>query len=345
MGEQPQPPSTFFSTNFNHRIKGYNDLAQRIIYQLGYPQVNIEPHINQIYDNISDAIEWFSKYAGYEEKYIIFDSRFYIKGVGIKMDDLINIDTNMKVMRNPSGSTWDTSVSASSGFDPVTYVQTTSTAAPSSDGSGCPCTSACGTAVAQTDTDLPDYILYPNSFDPMLGEYRKVVDCFAFEVGTDTGVNTLFTLEQSLAQQTYFAYSLNNYGISMVDYHIMKEWLDSRDKIFAQKYYFTFNPDDQLLTFLPEPAPNRQFFGLLGMYVEKPIKTMIREKWVQRYALALTKISVARIRNKFKNTTLLGGGNIDASDLLAEGLSEKKDLEDQMLDGRGDTQWPAFFVG
>ena len=43
-------------------------------------------------------------------------------------------------------------------------------------------------------------------YDALIENYRKVVDVKGFEEGSTSGVNTLFTIEQTLAQQTYFSY-------------------------------------------------------------------------------------------------------------------------------------------
>ena len=51
---------------------------------------------------------------------------------------------------------------------------------------------------------------YVYDYDVM--DYRKVMSVTDFEEGSNTGINTLFTLEQTLAQQTYFSYAMGNYG-------------------------------------------------------------------------------------------------------------------------------------
>ena len=86
---------------------------------------------------------------------------------------------------------------------------------------------------------------------------------------------------------------------------------------------------------------------MFGAYLEQPIGDLIKEPWVFQYALALTKITIGRIRSKFTGTQLFGGGTLDTS-LLQEGLSEKKELEQMLLTGTpgfGDAAPPSFFVG
>ena len=85
---QTKPLSSFYSTNLNPRIDSYEKLATRIAYTLGYPQINVEAHQNQVFDNISIAIEMFTKFAGYTEELLIFNSELYDPGRGIRMDVL-----------------------------------------------------------------------------------------------------------------------------------------------------------------------------------------------------------------------------------------------------------------
>ena len=75
---------------------------------------------------------------------------------------------------------------------------------------------------------------------------------------------------------------------------------------------------------------------------------MIKEVWVYQYALALSKITISRIRGKYSGTALFGGGTLNYSELLAEGNAEKDKLENQLYEGTpgiGDAAPPMFFVG
>ena len=72
-----QPLSAFYSTNLNNAISGYNRLGERISRSLGAPLVNVEIHQDQLYENISIAIEMFTKFAGYTREYLVFSSNLY----------------------------------------------------------------------------------------------------------------------------------------------------------------------------------------------------------------------------------------------------------------------------
>ncbi len=85
------PISGFQSTNLNTRVDNYNRLSDRILRSLGYPFINVELHRDQIYENISIAIEYFSKFAGYTKEYLMFDSALYKKDHGINLADLFTL--------------------------------------------------------------------------------------------------------------------------------------------------------------------------------------------------------------------------------------------------------------
>ena len=65
------PPEGMYSTNLNSRIKDIDSLCERIGMSLGYPQINIEAHTIQVHDNIAQACEFFTKFAGYTDEYLI----------------------------------------------------------------------------------------------------------------------------------------------------------------------------------------------------------------------------------------------------------------------------------
>jgi hypothetical protein len=190
--------------------------------------------------------------------------------------------------------------------------------------------------------------LYNKMYDYDINDYRKVIDIWSFNQGTHTGVNTLFTLEQSLAQQTYFSYAMGNYGFDLVSWYAVKEWLELREKLLVTKPSIHFDFRTQYMRLIPEPR--HKYFGVIACYVELPVKDLVKELWVYKYALALTKLQVGRTRSKFSNVPLIGGGTVNSNGdaLLREGKEEKDELEKQMYEGApglGDAAPPMFFVG
>ena len=185
-------------------------------------------------------------------------------------------------------------------------------------------------------------------WDSLTRQSRKVMEVFSYDESTSSSLNTLFTIEQTLAQQTYFSYAMGNYGFDLISWYILKQWLETREKMLSTKRYFKFNERNQHLLMIPEPKKNERFYGVVTCYVEKHIKDMIKEPWVYQYASALTKITLGRVRGKFGNAQLFGGTGLDTS-ILQEGLTEKKELEERLFTGAsagfGDSAPPMFFVG
>jgi len=120
-----------------------------------------------------------------------------------------------------------------------------------------------------------------------------------------------------------------------------------REKVLATHRDISFDPRTQYLKMYPQPG-REKFYGVLACYLEKPLRDIVKEQWVYEYSLALSMITVGRVRGKFGQVNLLGGGSLNA-DILQEGLARKAELEQKLLEGSspgfGDTEPPMFFMG
>jgi len=275
-------------TTFNSSVTSYDDLSIRIQHQLGAPLINLEVSDEQVYDSITDAIEYFTKWAGYTEEYLVFDSKLYVPGVGIKVDDLCTATSEMRNSGTPG---------LSAGYD----------------------------------------------YD--LASQRKVIDCFEFSKGEDTGINTLFTLEQAMAQQIYSSYMVGNFGFDLITWEVLKGFIDTRTKVLAMTPHFRFDPKNQILKIIPEPIPEQSYLGVVGCYIERPVKDLINERWIYRYALALSKMIVGNVRGKYSGTNLFGGGSVNYTDFMAQGEKERDALENELKNTYEDVTGAMFFIG
>lgn len=373
------PVSAFQSTNLNSKIETYGDLGDRIKRSLGFPLITLEIHQDQLFQNIQIAIEYFSKFAGYTQEYLIFDSQLYEKNKGIRLDHLFTIakaglTDAQKVSNAPvypgtdftieipqtvfvsisslTSSVFSSSSSLSSifntGLPELEIVDLTLYSSITSFNSNLSSSFResvkRGISLQSQDSTANEY---QNVFDYDAMDYRKVIAVIDFEEGSNQGINTLFTLEQTLAQQTYFSYAMGNYGFDLVSWYTLKEFLDTRDKLLAIRRDLKFDQRTQYLQMYPQPKASR-FYGVVSCYLERPIRDLVKEQWVYEYAAALSKIVIGRVRGKFTGVSLLGGGSLN-TDLLNEGLTEKKELETMLLTGAtpgfGDTDPPMFFVG
>jgi hypothetical protein len=435
--------SHLYSTYLANSVNGYARLGDRISYALGYPIVNLELHGNQIYTNIAISTEMFSKYAGYTEEHLVFDSDKYTRGKGLNIAELLTLtpeltatyttDVEVTVGQSTTVATVTAKAFTSSdtGFislfefdagdtiiDPSEYtftvtlddgnahvakalVVTLSSAVLSASGvdvsltqygdvftttteifeiSAVPGasteqhggsytnsvsvgayldvnTTQGGTVNASRNDTLNDAttVNQLTATNPIIGRFdsltrqsRKVIDIYSHEESSSSSLNTLFTIEQTLAQQTYFSYAMGNYGFDLVSWYVLKQWLETREKMLSTKRYFKFDDRTQHMLLIPEPKTGERFYGVVSCYVEKPVTHLIQEPWVYQYALALTKITLGRVRGKFGSAQLFGGTTLDAS-ILQEGLTEKKELEEMLMKGAspgfGDAAPAMFFVG
>lgn len=85
-----EPLSAFYSTALNSRIDTYPKLATRILRQLGCPVIQLEASRDMVMEYIAEAVELYTKYAGYTEEYLLFDTRIYRRGFGIKLDEVVS---------------------------------------------------------------------------------------------------------------------------------------------------------------------------------------------------------------------------------------------------------------
>jgi len=281
-------PTSFGSTTFSPKVTSYELMAQRIRRQLGEPMIDVESANEQIYEIIDHSIEFFTKFAGTTEEYLVFDSSLYIPNVGLPVDKLINTTLDM-----------------------------TST--------------------------LVDGL--SSGYDYDLNNWRKVVEVFSFEQGNNSGVNTLFTIEHTIAQQAYFGHLLGNVGYDLVTWHLLKQWLDVREKMLGMTPYLRFYPEQQILKIIPQPSMNSRYYGLVGCKVLKPIKELVSQLWVYKYAMALVKENIGFIRGKYTGTILFGGQQVNYTDIYQAGVKEKEALEAQMIANGYDAEPPKFFCG
>jgi len=290
------PTGVKASTTLSTVITSYELLAERIKMQIGWPMTNIELCDDQIYDFINQGCEWYTKYAGVTEEYLMFDSSIYTPGYGIKIDDILNRIADY--------------------YSPFT--------------SALPIVSA-------------QYI------DCDTNNYRKVVNIFSADPAGGHGYSSeiLFNMDYLFAQQAYFGQLMGGFGYDVTTWHLLKSWMDLRKKMFASHIYVNFNPTSQLLRLIPEPqviSGRGRYVGVIGCRMEKSIAELVQERWVQRYALALAKIALAHIRGKFGQVILFGGGTINATDLMTQGLQEKDEMEKELMDGYGEATPPLFFI-
>jgi hypothetical protein len=356
------------STNLSSKIECFQELGQRILRMLGHPMINVELHPDQLYDSISMACEFFTKYAGYTKEYLIFNSNIYEHNKGIRLDHLYTVaktgftlseklkdstipnpDSDVTLRENLYISLSDipysyflssSSLSASIPSDGINVMQIL-------DSSSFSQLTAFDSSLANLFRVSPqkpfliqceaieNAVKINNMFDYDVMDYRKVIDVIDFEEGSSSGITSLFSLEQTLAQQTFYSYAMGNFGFDLLSWHTVKDWQDTREKLLAIRRDIHFDNRTQYLKFFPQPKETSPFVGVLECYVERPLRDIIKEKWVLEYATALSKVMWGRILTKITGTTLLGGGTLNGDAVLSEGNADKERLETMLMEGSG----------
>lgn len=365
---QLTPVSAFMSTNLSSKIDCFQELGQRILRILGYPMINVELHPDQLYDSISMACEFFTKYAGYTKEYLIFNSNIYEHDKGIRLDHLYTVsktgftllekltdstipnpDFNVKLRENLYISLSNipysyflssSALSASIPNDGITTMEVLDESSFAQLTAFDPNLSNSFRISPQKKFSIqcepvPEVSKINNMFDYDVMDYRKVIEVVDFEEGSSSGVTSLFSLEQTMAQQTFYSYAMGNFGFDLLSWHCVKDWQDTREKLLAIRRDIHFDNRTQYLRFYPQPKQTSPFVGVLECYVEKPLRDIIKEKWVLEYATALSKIMWGRILTKITGTTLLGGGTLNGDAVLSEGNADKERLETMLMEGSG----------
>jgi len=279
-------------TTLNSAVRTYTDLASRIKMQFGWPSVDVELCDAVIYDNINQSLEWFSKYAGYTDEWLMFDSSEYVAGMGINMKDVFST----------LGKSYNTDQESVSG----------------------------------------------RVYDYDLAEERRVISIHGFDPVEYSGTDYLFTMDYMFAQQTAFGAMMGGggQGFDLVTWHVLKEWIELRKKLFATDPEVIFDKRTQMMRLIPEPTRRgNRYVGVIGAWVERPICDMIAERWVYQYTLALSSIQLGNIRGKFGAVNLLGGGSVQWNDILSQGIKMKDQLELELQDKFGESQPLGMFVG
>lgn len=371
-----KPLESFLSTNLNNRNKTYQDIADRIMRQLGYPAISVELHRDQVFDAISIAVEFFYKYAGYTEEYLIFDSRLYERDNGIRIDKLctlasskasLNANANPRTFKetydktiqlpertyivkhdidqNELPSSWDRSLKqfeilTKEQFDEITTYN--------------PQLLEMFQISKNTDFTLNGEKLevqptqFENAFDYDIMDYRKVVEVVDYNESSTQSLNSMFTFESALASQTFYQYQFNQRGFDLLSFHTLHEFMKTRNRVLALNRSWYFDPRTQMFTLLPQPKPGVSFMAVLLCRIEQPLRNVIDRIWVFKYALALCKVMLGTIRGRYGQIQLAGGGTFaDNINLRASGEQEMKDLETELIQGTAysEKKLPLFFIG
>lgn len=185
------------------------------------------------------------------------------------------------------------------------------------------------------------------------------VDVVTYETeGTNSGINTLFTVENFLNNQGMFDALIWSSGhqYNLISYHIARDFLETLDRYVVDRYNFKYHPYTNQLEIQPPPTSGSSLTLSDGSTVDSPGFILIRaymiegstlsswtldsgyedfyehSTWIFDYATAQCKMMLGRIRSKFASFNSLGNQPIalDGDTLLSEAIAEIERLDETL---------------
>lgn len=192
-----------------------------------------------------------------------------------------------------------------------------------------------------------DPLHYEKMYDYDMMDYRKVRGVINFVEGTTNTIQSVLSQPMTVSEQAFHVWEFNNRGFGLVERYCLDEFVSMRNKILALEKSWYFDPDTQYFTITPQPRYATPYTAIIEAYVEKPIKHLITDPWVFKYALAIVKTMIGNIRGKWGDIQLTGGGVISGNRMTQEGNQEMEKLE-QMIQEKGafgGVPRPLMFIG
>ena len=158
-------------------------------------------------------------------------------------------------------------------------------------------------------------------------------------------VNTLFSFGNQLLNAGMWPTSIDLVGsnFGLVQLEVSKQYVELLQRMCGGSFQADFNPVTKNLVLTPDPkAEKLDGWVVLSCNTLRPDEQIYGEAWCKRYALAVAKEYLGRIRKKIVLPNLLGGGAVDTS-MLEEGLAEQEKLLEELK-----AEYPPglmFFVG
>lgn len=122
-------------------------------------------------------------------------------------------------------------------------------------------------------------------------------------------------------------------GSGWVNYELAMSYLEFSQKMLGGDYDMSYDPRTRILQLWPDPIRTNQTKGWIVVECQclRPDDQQFGENWVKQMALAQAKVVLGRVRSKFNNISLPGGGTVNTED-KSEGLGEIEALRTNLLE-------------
>lgn len=116
-------------------------------------------------------------------------------------------------------------------------------------------------------------------------------------------------------------------GSGWFNYELAMSYLDLSQRMLGGDYQSSYDVRTRKLVLDPNPRKVGQTSGWIVCHCQclRPDDKQFGEVWVKNMALALAKITLGEVRNKFKGVNFPGGGSL-SDDVRVDGLRERDEL-------------------
>jgi hypothetical protein len=214
-----------------------------------------------------------------------------------------------------------------------------------------------------------------SNYDTYINRKRKVLGVFNADTSSQGGYfggggDLLFNFDYALLANT-FGYDLmgnrnvlGKQGYDLLTYHMARSFVEHSKKILRYVSY-QFNPKTQYLKLMPEPSginnlsnsgcpsgcsgngimnPMATQCYIVGVYLEPPVEQILSSYFIKEYVLALSMITLGRIRSTYGGVTLYGGATLTGEQLLQSGNEKAEKLLTELRDEYRHGTAPAMFL-
>ena len=216
-----------------------------------------------------------------------------------------------------------------------------------------------------------------SNYDTYINRKRKILGVFNADTSSQGGYfggggDLLFNFDYALMANTFGfdlmgnRNNLGKQGYDLLTYHMARSFVEHSKKILRYVSY-QFNPKTQYIKLMPEPAgsnnlsnstcpsatccnnaimnPNSMQCYIVGVYLEPPVEQILSSYFIKEYVLALSMVTLGRIRSTYGGVTLYGGATLTGQDLLAKGEEKVKELLAELRDQLRYSAPPSFYIG
>lgn len=124
--------------------------------------------------------------------------------------------------------------------------------------------------------------------------------------------------------------ALNLKQFDMVSFVMLNHWLRYLRIITPSPYRYQFNNNTKELKIMPTPTTDARMF--IEIITQADLDELYNERWIKEFSLALSMISLGRVRSKMQSLPGFDGNvQLDGTDLLSSGEEYRKTLEDDLI--------------